>query len=552
MVSHTTLRLGITAFAGIVAVALVAILLRHRERASARSLLGVGVVTAVGSFLHLLVADLTPPNAALAVTGWDLETTAWVMVGTTVVVIADGLWVLFAFRYAGRSRCVIQATAATVATISLGAVSITAVALGGPTTLALQLLTVAFLLVGFLVTIGVFLLVWTSIGQGAAPLQGPLVLSAGAIVLLSGSFVAQLFERPVLLPAFSSLASGLFLVAVVRYPVFEMPAAARVLGRDRVVDELADGILIADRRGQLRDLNPAAEQLFDISRASVLGQPIGSLFPTTVDPSVLTGQAEPLRVELADGTALSVTADHVTDGRNRIVGSLVRCTDVTDRQRREEQLTLLSRFVVEVIRGRMAGVADEAETYTADSVSGEPAEVADHLWKRTTNLTALVAQTRSIEQAIAENGIRSEQRLDAGSVLRELRDAIATGSGRQIEIDDPGTPIETTISPELLDALLEPVLEDACAHAEARVEIAVDRDRPTIRIADDRATLDDCRDHGRDADLPLAVTRLALEQLDGSLSVEWPPEGRRTVIVRLPTRVTPEPGRALIERGDEQ
>ncbi|QSG11696.1 Signal transduction histidine kinase, contains PAS domain [Halapricum desulfuricans] len=551
MVPLTALRLGTAFFATLVAVTLVAVLLRHRERASARALLGVGAVTAVGSLLHLLVADLTPPNAALTVTGWEIEATAWVVVGTTVAVIASGLWVLFAFRYTGRSQRVIQVTVGLVAGISFGAVGIATAALGDPSTLAFQLLTVTYLLVGFLVTIGVFLLIWMSIGQQTVPYREPLLLSAGAIVLLSGSFVAQIVERPILLPAFSSVASGVFLIAVIRYPVFETAPAARVLGRDRVVDELADGILIVDRRGRLRDLNPAAERLFDVSRASAVGQPIKSIIPTSFDPGALTRDGESHRVKLSDGTTISVTADPVTDGRDRSFGYLVRCTDVTNRRRQEEQLTLLSRFVVEVIDERMAAVAEEA-TRAGDSESVDSAAAADQIWERTTRLTNLVAQTRSIEQIIAENGVSPGQELDICPVLRELRDSIAAGSGPRIELDVSGDPIATTVSPALLTSLLEPVLEDAYDHAETRVDVSVDRDSPAIRIVADWPDATDLGEQDYDAQLPLAVTRLEIDQLGGHLSVERTDDGRRAVVVALPTNDTREARRTGVDGGAER
>lgn len=530
----TFLRVGISAFAAVVAIALVVVLLRHRERASARVLLGVGVAMAVGATSHLLVADLTPPNAALSVTGWDLESTAWIVVGTITTVIAGGLWVLFAFRYSGRSRRVLQVTAVIVAGIDIWSVATAVVALAEGSANAFQLLTIAFLLAAFLVTIGVFLLLWTSVGQLAIPFREPLSLSLGAIVLLSGSFVAQTFDRPLLFPALSAVAGGLFLVAVVRYPVFETPPAARVLGRDRVVEELADGVLIVDRRGRLRDLNPAAERLFDVSKGSVVEKPLESIFPPAVDPEVLMTQTEPLRVELSDGTTLRVSADPVTDGRNRPFGYLFLCTDVTDRQRRGEQLTLLSRFVVEVMRDRMAEVADEAATH-ASGTESEDSDVAERIWNRTTELTTLVAQTRSIERAIADDGVRAGQRIVPRPIIRDLLDSVATDAGPQVTTDVPHQPIDTTLTRALLTSLLEPVLKNAYEHASNRVEIGVCGDDPEIRIVDDRPVASERGADEREMDLPLTVTRLALEQLGGTLSVERAESGQRVVVSCPPT-----------------
>ncbi|ELZ13869.1 PAS/PAC sensor protein [Halovivax asiaticus JCM 14624] len=532
MDSLTFLRIGIATVAAFVAVALIVVLRPYRERASARALLGVGATMAVGSALHLLVADLTPPNAALDVTGWDLEPTAWIVVGSTTTVIAGGVWVLFVFRYTGRSRRVRQLTAAIVAGIDFGAVAVATVALTAASAIAYQALTMAFLLVGFLITIGVFLLLWPSIGQHAVQIREPLTLSAGAIGLLSGSFVAQIFERPLLFPALWAVAGGLFLVAVVRYPVFETPPSARVLGRDRVVEELSDGVLIVDRRGRIRDCNPAAKRLFGLERASIREKRLESIFPTAIDPRELATKAEPLRVELSDGTTLNVTADPITDGRNRQFGSLLFCTDVTKRKRREDQSTLLSRFLVEEIRERMVEVADGARH--AQRTGADDVTAAARIWERTTVLTSLVAQTRSIERAIAEDGVRGNRRIDPHPVLREIRDSIATDDGPRIAIDGPEAPIDTTVNRALLRSLLEPVVRDAYEHASTRVEVGVDGDAPHVRIVDDRPDASTETEDERETGSPLTVTRLALEQLGSRLSVERDGAGRR-VVVELPT-----------------
>ncbi|QGN07777.1 PAS domain-containing protein [Halorhabdus sp. CBA1104] len=547
MVLFTALRLGMTALAAGVAVGLFAALLADRERASARALLGVSVAVVVGTVCHLLVADLTPPNAALAVTGWDFESTTWVLLATATAVIVGGLWVLFAFRYTGRSRRLNRVTTGIVAVVSVGTIGIVAVTIGDPSTIAFQLLTVTYLLIGFLVTIGVFLLVWLSVGQQAVPLREPLLLSAGAVVLVSGSFVAQVFERPLLLPVCTSIGSGLLLVAVCRYPVFETPPAARVLGRDRVVEELADAVLISDRRGRLRDLNPAAQRVFDVSRASVLGDSIASLFPSAIDPESLARAEEPIRIELAEETTLSVTADVVTDDRGRSFGHLVRCTDVTDQRRREDQLTLLSRFVVDVMRDRMVAVAQEASPQAATAT--DTGAVADRIWTDTTELTTLIAQTRSIERAIAEGPASADQRLAVEPVVQDLQESIAAADDRSVAVAVQGEAIDTTVSQALLSSLLEPVLADACSHAATRVEISVASGEPTIRIADDRPVATDRGGRRRTPALPLAVTRLALDQLGGSLSVRRTDAGRRLVVLALPHNETREDGHTVVTGG---
>lgn len=536
------LRLGLSVFAALVAGSLVAYLFQHRDRAAARSLLGVGIAVLLASIIHLAVADLSAPKEALALTGWQLDETLWVVVGNTATIVSSGIWSVFALQYTGRSRRVIRTTTVAVALLSAGAIGVTVVSVEtAPAPVLFQILTVLFLLSGFLVIIGVFLLLWASAGQNAFPFREPIVLSAGALALLSGIFVAQVFEQPVLFPALLSVAGGLFLVPVVRYPIFETLPAARVAGRDRVVEELREGVLIVDRNGRVRDLNPAAESLFDMTGEAVLETPLSTVLPTIGELPTLVAKEEPIRVETEGGTPLEIWGDRITDQRGRSVGYLLLCVDVTDRLRREERLTLLSQFVADVVRDRMAEIARDAaiQASNPDSAPGQTL-TASRIWDRTTELTTLVAQTRAIEAVIADRESPVESRLDVQSQLDKTIEAVATSGGPTVTTSVPQESVVWEGDSELFQLLLDPVVNDAYEHAATRVEIQADVGGDlTIQVSDDRQVTSERETNESLGDLSIAVARLALEQLGGDLAVHTSDDGLRRVTARFPTAGRP-------------
>lgn len=528
---------GVTAIAVLLSAALVGSLRRYRDREVARSLLGLGVAMLLSGVLHLGVVDLGGIHPALGSPWWQPTETGGVVLRTTTTVVMSGLWSVFAFQYTGRSRRVIRAVTAVVTVLSVAAI---AAALGTVQTTAppvlFQLLGDLLVLSGTLVIAGVFLLLWASVGENAFPFREPLLLSAGAVSLLSGMVLAQAFEQSALFPALVSVAGGLFLFPVVRYPIFETLPAARVAGRDRIVAELREGILVLDRNGRIRDLNPAAESLFDVTSAAVLGEAHARLLPAGVSPTEVVDSEEPTRVEREDGTLLEIRGERITDQRDRQFGTLLVCVDITDQLRREEQLTLLSQFVVDVVRDTMAETARAAGSQTAgDTPTADERRVAAELWQRATTLTTLVAQTRAIEEAIADEKTSDDSKVNLRRQLQQIAATDSRENGPTVSIDLPDESRVWTLDPALVQLLVEPVFEDAYDNAATRVEVEASLgDALVLTVSDDRAATAE-NVAGEDPLLALAVTRLALDELGGGFSVQTTDGNWREVSIRLPT-----------------
>lgn len=531
--------------------ALLAVLWRRRTEAAARSLLGVAAALLVGSLFHFVVTDPGGTAPFVALTGRKPGGLTWVVSGVACTVAASGIWSLFAVQYTGRGRTLRRIVAGTVALLSTAAACAAVhVAAAGPTPLSVQVLTVCYLLAGFLATAGAFVLLWASVGQNAFPILEPLSLSGGVVVLLSGSLIAQVFQRPALFPALVALASVAFLVPMLRYPIFETLPAARVAGRDRVVDELGEGILVTDREGRLRDLNPAAESLLDASREAVLGEPVTALLGPRAAPEAVLGARGPVRVEL-DGTTLEMTGNRVDDRRNRSFGFTLLCADVTDRRTREEQLTLLGRFVADVVRDRVVTVADVASdaaerpggstggagdgpvSATDDERAADRTRAADSIWETTTSLARIVARARAVERAIAGEGRRGQVSPDLRTEIETIAGAVGAERGPEVDVDLPDEPFAPDLPRGVFEVVLRTVLEDAFDRSTAIALVA--RDDPpelTVRGGHPERTAPPA-DRGTEGP-SIDLARLAVELAGGGLSVTTTSGGQRRVTIHLP------------------
>ncbi|SDE88653.1 PAS domain-containing protein [Halorientalis regularis] len=523
-------RLAVGILAAVVAGALAASLWPQRDEATARSLLGVALVLLLGSLVHLLVAG--PIGAAVArdLTGRESTDLLWVVLGAATSVVAGGFWSLFAFRYTGRDPRSIRVVATGVGLLSLGSVTVAVrAATAGPSVALVDALTVGYLLVGFLATVGIYLLLWASVGANAFPVREPLVLSGGVVVLLSAVHVAQVFGRPVLYPASIALAGGSFLLPVRRYPIFETLPAARVAGRDRVVDELADGVVVADRTGTVQDLNPAAERLFGVPTEKATGRPVSAVLDQRADPDEVVASQEPIRLD-AGGRTVEVTGSPVTDRRGRSFGTVLLCTDVTDRRTREEKLTLLSRFVADVVDDRMADVAADAAAVTDGTETADETVVADRVWTRTTDLTTLVAHAREIEQAIAD-GAGTASGTDLRPRIPEAVERAADGRGNgdvpDPAVEMPDEPLSSDLPPGLFETVVKLIVEDALERTVGRVAIRATVEPPTVRVSADPAASGERSDAARSDEVTIPVIRLAVEGAGGSVSVTRDGDERR-------------------------
>ncbi|MFB6150171.1 MAG: histidine kinase N-terminal 7TM domain-containing protein [Haloarculaceae archaeon] len=285
------------------------------------------------------------------------------------------------------------------------------------------------------------------------------------------------------------LAGVVVAVAVFRNNLLSVAPATRDLGREAVVKDIDDQVLIVDDDGRIVDLNPAAERLLDVSTDSVVGEPLASVDESIADAiaDVDAGQTE---LELDGPTGrhyYDVRVSSLYRGYGTIRGRVVSLRDVTDRRQREQRLDVLNRLLRHNLRNEMNVVAGNAELL-ADYVDSPTAgkyldridETVDTVVERSNKVGAL---TRALDDDASSAVDLERVASDAAASVRE------SAPNAKIAVDVPdGLTVDGGSSIELA---VEELLTNAVEHHDGEsptVEVTAERtgDRAVeLSVADD-------------------------------------------------------------------
>ncbi|WP_276271593.1 PAS domain-containing protein [Haloarcula litorea] len=517
---------------------LVALLWRRRAAPAAEQLLGLATVLCLGAIGNFVLADFGPTRAALVALTGVTEPESWVLLLLfNVVVVAAGFWVAFSFRYTGLGdqAATLAVGIAAAAALSVVGLSVTITVLGplvpawATTALVNRVIgAVSFVSFGLLLS-GAFLVVRASTNRPASPWGQAASLVAAVFVLPIGVLLSQTGRASPVASATLLATATLFTVAIVRYRPFEALPVTAVVGRDRVVKELTDPVVVVDTESNVRDCNPAAETVFE---ADAVGRPLTAVTPLGVSAATLVDQPGSEPTVAVDDRVFEVTCRALTDAHDRPAGHLLVFREVTARRQRERRLGVLNEFLVGEVRDGMATVSDAVDPLAtrADPADVDPAAIGDEVWQTTTRLADRVTQVRRIERALEGADPTGSSRLV--SQLREVLDAAPAARDAvtvTVAVDDD----TVAVPEELLRASLELLVEEC---------VTADRDDVGVRVTDDAdaVVLDvDLSGSGPDGGAaaderdapPLPVFRIAVDSAEGTVATVTPDR----VTVRLPT-----------------
>lgn len=410
-------------------------------------------------------------------------------------------WLLFALGYTGRGDRVSRRLTGALLVVPLATlVAVTAAALGD--TLALLWTDyrvaptwgVATVLLDpgpwfYLHALYGYLLV----GTGVLLLAGMLVETAGtyrdqAAALAVGSavptvaHVARTFRlgplpavdfTPVAL-AVTGLAFG---YALFRYELLGLVPATRTLGRRAALDDVGVAVAVVDTDRRLVDLNAAAEALFGTAAAGAVGDPLSAHGPT-VDPD-----ATPLTVRFAPAAeagprTFQVTASPVTDQHGRSVGHTVVLDDVTDRERRAQQLAVLNRVLRHNLRNDVGVVLGHADLL-ADRLDGREGRMAAAAASGARALSSLGEKARIVERVLDDEP-RRELRVAA-----LLADAVApvreSHPDRELTVE-AASALRVRTAEATLTAAVGELVENAAEHGAGPIRVTAEREAGTLSV----------------------------------------------------------------------
>jgi len=310
--------------AGLAVVAIVgsgyflAVMWHRRHEPTARPLLALAATLFGATVVHLFHVHLTPTHTALAQrVSEEFADVFWISVVLTGYIAVLGLWTVFVFAYTGRGTWATRLVVAVVGGLFvLEAGSLLLVSTGTAlTTRVVEAILVGSLLLALvLAVVGVFLVLDESTRLGPLLFREAAVLSLAAGSLFGSAWLFLRFNSPAVFTGAALASSLLFVFAIRHYSMFDSLPLAGVLGRERVIREMAEAIVVVGQDGQIQDMNPAASYLVADDSGDLVGRDWSVLFPLSLEDVTQTDQ--PVRVRLAE-RVIAVSATEVTDDERR-------------------------------------------------------------------------------------------------------------------------------------------------------------------------------------------------------------------------------------------
>jgi signal transduction histidine kinase len=549
--------------AGVGSLALARFVVRYRDQPGATWFLGVLAAQALWCFAYgvgLLVFD---PTLRVA-----FEAAAW------VGVVWTGLTFLaFALSYTGRGDVVSTPAFGAVVAFGVG-VSLLAVTnplhgalwtdfrlapVFGVATVTYRLQPLAYLTLGvatLAVVASVVLLVDTFLNYGPLYRRETAAVAVSALppglalLAWAGGIgpVPQLNLAPIMFVPHVALDAYAF----GRAELFERnPTTVRAAERT-AIDDLTDPIVVADREGRVVRLNDAARAAF-VSEADPLDRPVSALLGVDV---AFDGDNAPFESRVdGERRTYAVSVSRLVDPGGTHVGWTVVLTDVTERERRRQQLEVLNRVLRHNLRND-AGVVHGYADFLVDRLDDpELARMADAIERRSAALEALGEKARTVE-ALVDGEPRSS--VAAGSLVeRIVADAREATPDADVQLD-VRTDATVSVAERALTAAVENLIENAVRHHDGEgverddggpwAAVTVDREDGAlvVRVADDGPGIPDAEldaiEAGEETDLQhgsglgLWVVHWAAATLGGDVTyADREPRGTLATL-RLPVR----------------
>ncbi|GAB7008949.1 histidine kinase N-terminal 7TM domain-containing protein [Halorubrum trueperi] len=421
---------------------------------------------------------------------------------TPLIAAVPGIWMAFVLAFSGHDRwrteerVVALATPAFVwvlaawssGTHGLSRRSLTTVTESPFTLLSFELglADVGFLLYAYaLCVVGVLVVVdlYNRTGnryrlQTFVILLGTLIpFLAGAVTVIDVGSYAHVEWFPTAL-----VVHGVFLYGTVFW-LGTLDAA--VVARDTAVEVMQDPVIVAGSDGQIRDLNPAAEELLP---PDAVGSSLSTVFP-----QLAVGVERPIAI---GGRQFDIQADPITDPRGTDRGHVFLLRDVTARERRQaelkrreaelerqnERLEDFAGVVSHDLRNPLSAATAAVELARYDD--GEAADALDRAANAHERMDDLIEGLLSL--ATAGKSVDSLDRVSLDGTVRRVWSRLETADAM---LSVEGSDATVLADGDRLEQLLSNLFRNAVEHAGDDVSVRVDIERRgdgvALAVADD-------------------------------------------------------------------
>ena len=303
----------------------------------------------------------------------------------------------------------------------------------------------------------------------------PLVILSAGVALFVLGVLPSGFDPTSL----GYVAAGVVLsMGILQQDLLDVSPVTRELGREAVLTELDDRVIILDDDRRIVDANRSATTLFEDPDGEALGEPLAERLPELA--AALPDEPRQDQFDLSlehDGEVrhYDVRVSPLYRAYGIVSGLLVSLRDVTERRQREQRLDVLNRLLRHNLRNDLNLVRGNAELL-GSSVSDDERHRVDRITETVDGLVATSDKIGRLTDAL-DDGRRCEidLRPELDAVVADVRERAPRAD---ISVDCPAG-VHVEAGPSLWDALDE-LVTNAVEHAGNAPSI-------TIRVTDDPA-----------------------------------------------------------------
>lgn len=276
--------------------------------------------------------------------------------------------------------------------------------------------------------------------------QSTALLGAITVPMVANALYIFGFLTPGLNPnGVAYVFAGLVLtVALLDSELLSVAPITRDIGREAVLSELEDAIVILDDSNRVVDLNPASEQLLG-DKQEYLGRPLSEFRPSLADALDETSSGD-IELEI-DGKVryYDISISTLYRGYGAFSGRVISLRDVTERRQREQRLDVLNRLLRHNVRNELNLVRGNIELTQANLDDGNHArldaaiEAVDDIVARSNKVGRLSRLLETEDEAHLDiaNELRSQYETGglsevSGRVTMELPDSLVVAGGESL------------------------------------------------------------------------------------------------------------------------